>query len=185
MNETLDALELARSAKAKLKAVALAFPLARETGKQDVIHSDILDLLLLMANLEKILESLARPAGKPHVTASFEIEGSNLPPDTISEEIEKVLRKLPKWAANPQQINSKILKLYLDLESSGESKITETLLMERYGNHAEFLRNFNQMKIISPKNHGKVFELRNGVITVWDPIKEAVLDFKRATLRKN
>jgi hypothetical protein len=39
--------------------------------------------------------------------------------------------------------------------------------------------------MISPKNHGKVFDVRNGIITIWDPVKEAVLDFKRATLRKN
>jgi hypothetical protein len=39
--------------------------------------------------------------------------------------------------------------------------------------------------MISSKNHGKVFEVRNGVITVWDPVKEAVLDFKRTVLRKN
>jgi len=185
MDKISKALEIARTVKSRLKTVAISLPLAREAGEQATIHGDILDLLLLADNLEKLLESSIFPVLEPPTTESLQSENINSSQNAISEEIEKVLRKLPRWAVKPQQINSRILKLYLDLESSGEVKITETLLMERYGNHAEFIRNFDQMKMISPKNHGKVFDVQNGVITIWEPVKDAVLDFKRATGRKN
>ena len=29
---------------------------------------------------------------------------------------------------------------------------------------------YNQMKIISPKNHAKVFEVKNGVVEIWEPV---------------
>jgi len=179
MLEATEALRLTRSAKTKLKDVALRLPYAREKENFEDIHRDVLDLLILMGDIENVLGSVFPSSENLHPANNVQIDDSNLPDVSVSSEVEKVLRKLPKWAMNPNQINTKILKLFLDLESSGEDKITESLLMEQYRDHAEFLRNFNQMKMISPKNHGKVFDVKDGRITIWEPVLEAVLDFKR------
>ena len=97
-----------------------------------------------------------------------------------AEEIRKVERKLPRWARNQQQINSKILNLFLELKYSGTERVTEDLLTRKYGDYGEFSRNYNQMKIISPKNHAKVFEVKNGVVEIWEPVRRYVEEYKKA-----
>jgi hypothetical protein len=183
MHATIEALRLAKIAKTKLKEVALSLPSTKENRDLTEVHSNVIDVLLLLAEIEKIIDGLPVP-GK-NVKAPEECESKTIGTldDTVSEEVEKVKRKLPRWANNPQQINSKILRLFLDLQSSGH-KISETFLMEKYGDHAEFLRNFNQMKMISTNNHAKVFDVKNGLVTIWAPVVEPVSDFKKKTSLK-
>jgi len=35
----------------------------------------------------------------------------------------------------------------------------------------DFRSNFNQMKIDAPKSHGKVFEVHNGEVTIWEKVR--------------
>ena len=38
------------------------------------------------------------------------------------------------------------------------------------------------MKTISPKNNGKVFDVRNGVVEIWEPVQSAVAKYEAAVL---
>lgn len=183
MNTSASALQLTRVAKEKLRKIALTLPNIME--KQDVmeIHGDVLDSLLLLAEIEKVLESA--PLARKETSRLDEDKDTSAVnyDETVSDEVAKVKRKLPRWAKNPHQINHKILKLYLELQSE-QPEITESLLMEHYGDHAEFLRNYNQMKMISTNNHAKVFEVNNGLVTIWEPVVDLVSNFKDAVAHR-
>jgi hypothetical protein len=53
-------------------------------------------------------------------------------------------------------------------------KIEELEKKSGLKNSQIFISNFNQMKIISYKNHGKVFSEENGLITLWSPISDFI-----------
>jgi len=101
------------------------------------------------------------------------------PDDLIQKEIRKVKNRVPRWARNQYQINARILTLFLQLEGAGSNNITQQMLIERYGNESEFNRNFQQMKEIAPKNHGKVFDVIDGVVKIWQPVQDVVNEYKR------
>lgn len=98
------------------------------------------------------------------------------------KEVKKLQKKLPMWAIRQNQINAKILTLFLKLESQGLTEITEAQLAIEYGNPSEFNRNFTQMKIIAEKNHGKVFDVVEGVIKIWEPARELVDQYRKDVL---
>lgn len=153
------------------------------------LHSSALALHLKTAELQKIanqykdqkqLRSNKNDEPVENNTSSNNTTTTELLP---SDEIDKVARKLPKWASKPQQINSKILNLYLLLKQQIPGGITETLLREKYGDASEFDRNLPQMKISSPKNHGKVFEVRNGFVEIWGPVLPFIKEYEAMTAK--
>ena len=89
------------------------------------------------------------------------------------------MRKTPKWKKNPSQYNSKILDAYFQLEKT-TNPITEEdferYCKNIYGNDFSFSTNFSQMHNIAPKNHAKVFDIYNGQVQLWSPVKEFVKD---------
>lgn len=87
-------------------------------------------------------------------------------------EIEKVKRKLPRWK-DSGQINDRILKTYLTLYIKNQT--VSLLELEKKCKDLSFNKNFPQMKNISRKNHGKVFDVINGFVYLWEPIKNDVL----------
>jgi hypothetical protein len=143
------------------------------------LHSKALYLLLNIVELQSHLNE------KPATSNSAAADTSNDSNMSIEEEIRKVARKLPKWAQNQGQINSKILTLFLTLKREGQQKITEDMLSDNYGDISEFYRNYPQMKGISPKNHAKVFESRLGVVEIWEPVKSYVAEYERSVFSKN
>jgi hypothetical protein len=93
-------------------------------------------------------------------------------------EVNKVARRLKLWANRQDQKNSRILSAFLDLRRNGHSKITESQLADVVNDPA-FATNFNQMKIIADRNHGKIFDQSGENITIWPPIKAIVNEFER------
>ena len=87
-------------------------------------------------------------------------------------EIKKVSRRLNLWAKpeRQDQYNSQILNAYLSL-SLTKKQITETDIFKKLGGPIWFQSNFVQMKSIAPKNHGKIFELKDNFITIWKPVE--------------
>ena len=61
--------------------------------------------------------------------------------------------------------------------------VTVDRFREAYGNDAEFLRHYPQLKNISPKNHGKIFEEDKQVVSIWVPVKEYVEEYQKITAR--
>lgn len=166
----------------KLKAVARSLVLAiGQDETKDELHKMSIDLLLEITELERLLSIDNFESNKETGTLA-EYQASQFSRNNAfeeAEEVRKVERKLSRWAQNQQQINSKILNTFLELKSEGVGKITEDLLTKRYGNYGEFSRNYSQMKIISPRNHAKVFDVKNGVVEIWEPVKRFVEEYKR------
>lgn len=142
------------------------------------LHSDALEVLLEVAELKRIM-----PDNRNLRTKNKNLKANPLPnSDQYTNEVNKVARRLKRWAQNPRQINSKILALYLKLKRSCEAAITEEILKSNYGNDTEFYKNFPQMKIISSRNHGKIFSVDSGVIEIWEPVKPFVQEYENSIL---
>lgn len=93
-------------------------------------------------------------------------------------EIEKIKRKVPLWIEKRSQANYKILKAFMDLSNNGNHSVNVNSL-ERYVNFNDtkkFISHYNQLKSISAKNHGKVFEENNQQISLWEPVEEFIKD---------
>ena len=93
-----------------------------------------------------------------------------------SEEIQKVQRKVPRWLNNPSQYNYKILTTFMQLSNNNSMPISISLL-EKHSNmeNSKFVSHFNQMKIISEKNHAKVFDESFGEVKLWDPVANFIV----------
>lgn len=143
------------------------------------LHRQALDLLLKIVEFQNLSPSLsASDAGKEsHAPETFE--------EQMTKEIQKVARKLKRWAKSQDQINSKILTLFIRLRRSGEQIITEDMLCDEYQDISEFYRNYPQMKSISPKNHGKVFQSKDGVVEIWEPVKQFVDEYERSVFSES
>lgn len=92
-------------------------------------------------------------------------------------EIDKVKSRVPRWKQKPDQINSRILNLYMTLSNNGTVRITYDQLKKQFQNLYEdsFDSNYNQMKYFGLRNHGKVFtERRDGSIILWEPIADFI-----------
>ena len=98
--------------------------------------------------------------------------------DIQSNEIEKVKRKVPLWLKKQNQYNYKILNTFMNLSNNNKHTIS-TRLLEMHSNLDPkiFLSNYNLMKTISEKNHGKIFSEKDGQVSLWEPIEEIVVKY--------
>lgn len=102
--------------------------------------------------------------------------------DDHLKEVNKVARKLKFWAKpeRKEQINARILNAYLDLNKSGVENITEDTLKNALLNIKDFKNNFDQMKNIAEKNHGKIFDQDElGNIRIWAPVQSFVDEYEK------
>jgi len=99
--------------------------------------------------------------------------------DIQKNEIEKVKRKVPLWISKPNQYNYKILKTFMNFSNNNNHTIAVTTLEAHCGinNSKKFLSNYNLLKTISEKNHGKVFSEKDGQVSLWKPVADIVKDF--------
>jgi hypothetical protein len=96
----------------------------------------------------------------------------------------KAINRIPLWAANPTQINHKIMRAFLLLEKKGSVAIES--LKQYCSNHEvhpdtyveKFRGNFASMKSDRGNAHGKVFIEENGWVKIWEPIKDTVRQYK-------
>ncbi|WP_220461204.1 hypothetical protein [Colwellia sp. MB3u-4] len=130
--------------------------LINKSGEEKKVHKLIMSALIKLAKHEDV--SQEKPASE-------------------ANEINKVARRLKLWTNRPDQMNTKILSAYLKLASK-EGKVTEEQLKQEVSEESSFDSNFTQMRIIADRNHGKVFSIDNGEVTIWEPIKQYVDTFK-------
>lgn len=91
-----------------------------------------------------------------------------------ADEINKVARRLPNWAQNQDQINSRILTAFLSLKRNGLEPITPEDIALKADISTNFGNNFTQMANVGERNHGKVFEVIGGTVSIWQPVKQLV-----------
>ena len=134
------------------------------------INNEILEsrLLSIIGNAQSILNK------KDIVKEKTSIHKNE---NNESAEIQKVYRKVPRWLNNPSQYNYKILTTFMKLSNNNSTAISISLL-ENNSNIEDnkFISHFNQMKIISKRNHAKVFEESYGEVKLWEPVAEFIIN---------
>lgn len=129
------------------------------------------DLLFsIMTDSKKLLDELQNKKVSKSNSSTIE--------RTEEEEIQRVKRKIPSWFSKLEQYNSKILIAYLKLSNKNQQPVELDDLEQQSGfiDKHKFKTNFNQMKTLSYKNHGKVFTEINGVVTLWEPLAEFIIE---------
>lgn len=130
--------------------------LTNKAGEEKNVHNLIVSALIKLAKYESNTDE------NPSIEAN---------------EVNKVARRLKLWVKRPNQINTKILTAFLKLQAS-EGRVTEQRLRQEVNEDSNFDSNFSQMKIIADRNHGKLFNIENGEIQIWEPVKSHVEVFK-------
>jgi len=104
-------------------------------------------------------------------------EVKNLDNTATSDEAEiaKVKRKIPKWMKKTHQYNYLILKAFMDLSNYNENRVPVDELEEYVNIGKAFLANYNNLKTISEKNHGKVFDEIDRQVVLWEPVAEFIV----------
>ncbi len=97
--------------------------------------------------------------------------------DDEKNEIAKVYRKLPRWLGKKSQYNYRILKAFIDLSKNATVQVTVDELRESSGlESTKFNSHYSQMKNIFDRNHAKVFEEHAGIVELWKPVREFIID---------
>ena len=157
------------------KIIKLIMEDAKTAYRQSIIIDDKLiedKVLSIITNAKLILNELENTKSN-HIQ-----EFNNNKEETEANEINKVKRKVPLWLNKPNQYNYKILSAFMKLSNNNQNPISVSLL-ERHSNTKDskkFYSNYNQMKIISERNHAKVFHEENGQVSLWEPVKKFIID---------
>jgi len=96
--------------------------------------------------------------------------------EKIKKEVLRVQRKIPGWFRNKDQFNSKILYAFIDIYLKKEGNVTVDEL-EKESKVKTFKDNYNQMKIIAPHNHAKIFEEIDGNVYFWKEVEEYIWNY--------
>jgi len=135
-----------------------------------MIENDTLEayLLSIIGNAQSILNKTTT------LKKNIDSKENN---NSKSAEVQKVHRKVPRWLNNPSQYNYKILTAFMTLSNNNTTPISISLL-EKHSNIEDnkFTSHFNQMKIISERNHAKVFDEAYGEVKLWEPIADFIID---------
>ena len=94
------------------------------------------------------------------------------------DEIERVHRRVRLWRNREHQYNHKILTAYMKLSNNNKYSVSVSELEEQTGmnDSQKFYSHFNGMKMISEKNHGKVFNELDDRVLLWEPIADVVME---------
>lgn len=154
----------------------------------DVIEKFNLALKLNKENADEIMENYMMQ----YISNSFSKASQAYKPlskssttDVIDSTTGKAKNRIPKWAIKSEQYNHKIVRAYFQVESelgyvpldALEKRCSDVVIYPTTFVR-DFRGNFNQMKFDGPKSHGKVFEIENGNVVLWDYIKETLMEFK-------
>ena len=134
--------------------------------------------------LEKLLKSYVSKTFLQEATSCNDEKHTPITPKA-DVDYGKAIRRLPKWARNPSQLNHKIIRAYLQLAEEGV--VTLDRLAARCNDpirHPDvfvptFSSNFAQMKFDEHTSHGKVFEVdHRGIITIWSEVAPCLNEYK-------
>lgn len=125
--------------------------------------------------IEKMGESTMKYPNKPR----------DIQPRKEDDEIQRVKVRVPNWLKNSNQLNHKILVSFMELSHANQFKIPVSTLEKNCSLDSKiFISNYNQMKMISEKNHAKVFTEENGEISLWEPVAQFIMDEYRKWIAK-
>ena len=93
----------------------------------------------------------------------------------------RALRRIPRWAKYPDQINSKIIWSFFKAEAEygrATKSLMRQLCKQRGLQEKFFDTNYAAMKSDAGKNHGKTFEDDGENVWIWDFVKSTLLQYK-------
>jgi hypothetical protein len=169
---------LSKIEKIKKHLELVAFLVSKQ-GSEMAAHAKIVECLVIISQLENIIKgktATSFPESKSNPQSKNRTINPNKNNEKIDFEVQKVTRRIPKWFRNPSQVNSTILLSYLKLLERNQ-KVSIQMLRNECNSMLDFNGNYNQMKNFGEKNHGKVFEEIDGHITIWEPVRDCILDF--------
>ena len=138
-----------------------------------VIENKIMEdeLLTIIGNAQYLLNQLEGYEEKKQTRSGYSGQRSE------SEEIERVTRKIRLWSKREHQFNYKILKAYMELSDNDKHSVSLDGLEKQSGinDSQKFFSHYNGMKLITEKNHGKVFDESDGSVVLWAPVAEVVI----------
>jgi len=149
----------------------VAFLIAKGVSAKD-IHSSIIKGLIILSDVKKSI-STQNTKEKKHNQSE-------------SDEIAKVQSRLQLWRKPEKQknINTQILNVFLKLRQSGKKYITEIDIQNKLPNIDNFKNNFDQMKNIAEKNHGKIFEQKGSHVEIWEPVNSFVSEYENIVFQE-
>jgi hypothetical protein len=152
---------------------ALIYQIGQQQPHLD-LHRQAVEVMLQLSELERIARSggqRRRRKGRAEWMSEAQLQ---------EQEVRKVSRKLLRWSDHLGQVNSRLLIHYLELRRQGVDPVTRSSI-EQFAEQ-EGIKNFNSnffgMSHIGEKNHGKVFDLVDGVVTLWPPVMDVVAQFE-------
>ena len=145
--------------------------IANENFKEDILEP----ISLLSNNIADTSELFVRSIQLANLFAPSASTPQRRIITRSSQDPNKTNRRVPRWFRNPSQYNSTILIGYLELAETNR-RVTVSMLRSNCNSISDFSGNYNQMKNFGEKNHGKVFEETNEVISLWEPVKNFILE---------
>ncbi|MBQ9481091.1 MAG: hypothetical protein IJU84_02885 [Clostridia bacterium] len=146
------------------------------------VHEKFTVALMLSGETQK---AALEKCVKEYISKTFYKESEKFSTTTpLSTETPKAIKRIPRWAKNPDQINHKIIRAYLLLSAENEQVTSydmERRCLDRNFSDTyapTFRNNFAQMKIETPKSTGKVFEEKNGFVTVWERVAPTLESYR-------
>ena len=120
-----------------------------------------------------------------HIEVPEQLVAGELKVEPFWNEWGKAINRIPRWAKNPQQYNHKILRAFFELQKE-VGKVTLDALRSRCSDptsHPDtfvphFDNNYAQMKFDNGNSHGKVFEEKDGEISIWDRISDTLAHYR-------
>lgn len=128
-------------------------------------------LITIISDSKQLIEKMEQN------TMKYSSKTRDIQPRTEDDEIQRVKARIPNWLKNPNQLNHKILVSFMELSHANQFKIPVSTLEKNCSLDSKvFISNYNQMKMISEKNHAKVFAEENGEISLWKPVTQFIID---------
>lgn len=101
----------------------------------------------------------------------------------------KAMQKIPKWAKNSNFGLHKMISAYLTLAEKGD--VTYSAYSKLCSNEEEypefyvknFVTNFTQMSHDDKRSVGKIFEMKDGIITLWSYMEPYIMMYKKDFLK--
>ncbi|MFN7252923.1 MAG: hypothetical protein ACK4M9_19445 [Anaerobacillus sp.] len=164
--------------------------------KEDIVENF---KLALMVNKEECNEVIERFM-IDYITSSFsaasqkyksqEVAKNSKVNELMNADKGKARNRIPKWAVKPEQYNHKIVRAYFQVESElgfVPLEVLERRCSDEVNYRSTYVRdfrgNFNQMKMDNHNSHGKVFEVNNGKVIIWDYVKDRLMEYKEYFFR--
>lgn len=143
----------------------LIYDIGRGVDRKE-LHNKAISILLGINDIKRVAINEAKDSEMGLPSSS-----SNL----NEEEITKIKRKLLIWSEKPKGVPAQMLTHYFELEQEGKEITKDGMkAFARCEGIPNIDGNFRGLTKIYPKNHGKIFDIMNGKVTLWEPVQDYI-----------